>query len=212
MTVKKKRQSLTGRSRKERMVPLPSAQARKPLRERPTVIGDLRNMQEMLGLDTRDLYYVTASVTREMPLAPEYSSMRLDSISRRAQLSLLVRFLSACREGNFLPQSPSLEDVQPILMRVLREEMPTLGEKDITWAKMGMLAGTTDWSGRWWSGAGTERSALVNNIFLALVHASHKIGIDKVAKIYHGVLTDEAHARGFEDGLKGVIRNRSWHR
>lgn len=212
MTVKKKQQPSAARSRKERLVPLPSSEAKKPIRERPTVIGDLRNIQEMLGLDMRDLYYLTANVTREIPLGPEYAGMRLDSVSRRVQLSLLVRLLTACRDANFLPQNPSLEDVQPILMRVLQEELPGLGEEDITWAKMGMLAGTTDWSGRWWSGAGTERSALVHRIFLALVHASHKIGVDKVAKIYHGVLTDEAHARGFEDGLKGVIRNRSWHR
>lgn len=189
---------------------LSSGEMQKPLSDRPVVIGDLRDMQEKLGISLRDLYYLTASVANALPLSPQYADIRLDSMLKRVQLSLLVRVLIRCTQANYLTSPPSLDEIEPLLKRVIRLAIPKIPDEEITWAKLSVLMGTTDWSGRWWD-QGATLSPMVQRLFLILDQGAKAAGKDEIAKIYKQSLDEEARARGFTGGIAEVIRNRGWH-
>ena len=200
-----------GAQKRQRLVPLSKEEASKPLSDRPSIIGDLRNLQEMLGINLKDLGWITAFTARDIPVSPAYSAMRLDSVGKRVQLSLLIRFLSQCLEGCPLLPDPPMEDVLPVIFRVITLEDPTLVEDDqVSWGRISMCLGTTDWSGHNWS-MGGARSPLVQRIFLSLFRASSILGVETTAQIYWRILNEEARARGFS-GLSEVLRRKSWHR
>lgn len=196
--------------KRQNMVALDKQTATLPLSKRPAMIGDVRNLQEMLGINLKDFYYLTAFTAREIPLSPQYSNVRLDSIGKRIQLSLLVRFLTLCLEANPLMPEPDMEEILPVVQRVLKKEIPDLLPDDtISWGKVSMCFGTTDWSGHNWS-MGAARSPMVQRLFLSIAKAVDVIGEEKTADIYRQVLNEEARARGFRD-LRHVIRSKSWH-
>lgn len=203
--------SRTVAARKARMVMLDRETRAKPLGDRPVVIGDIRDTQERQGLGLLELYFLFANTPRELPLSPQYSNVRLDSVTKRTQMALMIRFFTECEEANFLPQKPDLDEVYALLEEVLVREMPEMDPKSVNWAKLSILAGTTDWSGRWWKG-GSKRSPMVDRFFMSILAARHKRGDKTVVSILRKILNQEARARGFAGGLPDVIRNRGWNK
>ena len=199
------------RIQKHSMVALDQSLAARPLSERPAMIGDVRNLQEMLGISLKDLYYLTAFTAREIPLSSKYANVRLDSIGKRVQLTLLVRLLTDCLEASPLLPEPDMQEAIPVIRRILIAEVPELMESgEVSWGKVSMCFGTTDWSGHHWS-AGAARSPMVQRLFLSLIKAIRTLGEERAADLYREVLNAEARARGFT-GLAEVIRTKSWHR
>lgn len=196
--------------KRQNMVALDKQTATLPLGKRPATIGDVRNLQEMLGINLKDFYYLTAYTAREIPMSPQYSNVRLDSIGKRIQLALLTRFLTLCLEANPLMPEPDMEEILPVIQRILKKEVPDLVQDDtVSWGKVSMCFGTTDWSGHNWS-LGAARSPMVQRLFLSLAKAIEVCGEEKTAEIYRQALNEEARARGFRD-LRHVIRMKSWH-
>lgn len=193
------------------MVALDRELAMKPLAERPTTIGDLRNLQEMHGINMKDFSWLTAFTARDVPMSPPFSTVRLDSVGKRAQLPILVRFLTSCLVASPLPPEPLIEDILPVIFQVLQDEDPELviPGQNPSWGKVSICLGTTDWSGHTWF-MGGAKSPLVQRIILSLYKAMQSLGVAETARLYRASLTAEARSRGFES-LGQVIRRKSWH-
>jgi hypothetical protein len=159
--------------------------------------ADIREQKDELGLGVTDDFWLYGVMSRPFNLSGDKS---LEPISNTT-VTILARYLDKCPELNPVPQMPEPGEVY--------EQVEEYYHGKLSARRFGTLFGTSGWSGNRWLYHNGEPSPTVQRIFYMLLKAIEEEG-PAALETYLSVLEEEAYARGFEEGLAGVMRTGSW--
>lgn len=158
--------------------------------------ADVQDLRELLGASNLDMFYLVGTLVKNFRVTGPTNQEPI----KQPALAILMRYLDAFPDENFIPKMPDFEEVYALV----DQHYP--GKLSIR--RFGTLCGNSGWSGNAWSHGGTP-APTVQRLFKLLANAILAEGANGLLK-FLDIVDIEARARGNAGGLEEVLQRGTW--
>lgn len=163
--------------------------------------GDLQEARELLGVSLLDFCWLMGAATITWSFS---SPAKARTPINDPVTCLLARVYSVHPDFHILPPMPTPASVFKLIAGPYKD----LTREDLEWHRFGLLCGATPFAAKRWREGGVPNPKPQRLLLLLSLAVTR--GGKSALRTYLNLLEVEARARGFDDGLKGVFKARSW--